>query len=74
MLFEIICKKNQNSNYKGLFQKIAFTINFGLWEVPKIDNDDDDDDHDPMMIMMYFLHPKGAKFSQVEPHLAKFSK
>ena len=39
-------KKNYNSNYIGLFQKTAFSIDFWLWEVPTIDNDDDDNDGD----------------------------
>ena len=34
----------QNRYYIGPYQKIAFGINFGLWEVPKIDDDNDDDD------------------------------
>ena len=39
-------KKIKNSNDLGLFKKIAYRIDFGLWEVAKIDNDDDDDDVD----------------------------
>ena len=29
-----------------LYQKTAFGIDFGLWEVPEIDDDVDDDDYD----------------------------
>ena len=35
-----------NMNYIGLYQIIAFGIDFGLWEVPEIDDDDDDDGDD----------------------------
>ena len=28
------------------YKKMAFGIDFGLWEVPKIDNNGDDDDDD----------------------------
>ena len=45
MLFESL-KKKFNSNYITLIQKTAFGMDFGLWEVPKIDNDDDDYDDD----------------------------
>ena len=35
-----------NTNYISLNLKNAFGIDFGLWEVPKIDSDDYDDDYD----------------------------
>ena len=40
-----------NVIYIGIYKKIAFGIDFWLWEVPKIDDDDDvdvndDDDND----------------------------
>ena len=39
--------ENWNSSYIGLYLKITLGIDFGLWEVPKIDEDDgDDDDND----------------------------
>ena len=42
MLFESLRNFFQNSNYIGIYQKTAVRIDFGLWEVPKIDDDDDD--------------------------------
>ena len=33
-----------NSKCIGRYQNNAFGVDFGLWEVPKIDDDDDDDD------------------------------
>ena len=36
-----------HSFYIGLYYKISFGLDFGLWEVPKIDdNDDDHGDYD----------------------------
>ena len=43
MAFKWLQKKNLNSSYIRLYQKTAFGIDFGLWEVLEIDDDDDDD-------------------------------